>query len=150
MNIQITTDMEIRYISLYQDGRTLCHLFKEGDSKAISIMAMEMAALVPSNVVLVPIPSRHGYATHTLVLANEISKLTDTPVANILKGFDRQSNYSSKKTGHPLTIEDLGFYKTQDINLTPCFIDNVYDTGITMESAFNAFGKGICLVYSKT
>lgn len=132
----------------YEGGRTLCHLFKEGDMEAIASMAKEMANLVPSGVVLIPIPSRHGYATTTLLLANEIAKLTGTPVADILKGEDRQSNYFAKKEGHPLKQEDLGFRKTADVELTPCFVDNVYDTGVTMQSAYNALGKGIGLVYS--
>ena len=84
----------------------------------------------------------------TLQLANEISILTGTPVADILKGNNRQSNYFAKKEGHPLNTEDLGFYKVKDTDMMPCFIDNVYDTGVTMKSAYNAFNRGIGLVYS--
>lgn len=132
----------------YQGGRTLCRLFKEGNQDAIKTMAVAMSRLVPPGVVLVPIPSRYGYATDTLTLASEIAKLAKVPVADILKGYCRQSNYFAKKEGHPLSIDDLGFHKTGNTDLTPCFIDNVYDTGVTMQSAYKAFGKGIGLVYS--
>lgn len=140
--------MEIIYNTNYENGREICHSFKDGDITAIKKMALDMSRIVPKDVVLVPIPSRYGYATTTLILAKEIAKISNSPVADILKGFCRQSNYLSKKEGHPLTIDDLGFHKIQSTDLTPCFIDNVYDTGITMLSAYNAFGKGIGLVYS--
>lgn len=142
--------MEILFNTYYKQGRKLSHLVKAGDKEAIRTAASQMAGLVPEGVVLVPIPSHLGYATSTLELANEISRQTGAPVADILKGERRASNYESKKNGHPLKVEDLGFRKIHDTDLTPCFVDNVYDTGVTMESAFLAFNRGVGIVYAKT
>lgn len=143
--------MKILFTTYYHQGdsRKLCHLVKDGDEEAIRIMAERMCQLVPSDSILVPIPSRYGYATSTLRLADEIARLTGTPVADILKGNNRESNYLAKKQGHPLHVEDMGFHKTGDIDLTPCFVDNVCDTGVTMKAAFDVFGCGLGLVYSK-
>lgn len=144
--------MKIIFKTYYNQGdsRTLCHLFKEGSMEAIHIMAERMSLLVPSESILIPVPSRYGYATNTLILANEIARISGSPVADILKGVNRESNYIAKKQGHPLHINDLGFYKTGDTSLTPCFVDNVIDTGVTMNAALKVFGYGVGLVYSRS
>lgn len=142
--------MEILFNTYYRKGRKLSRLVKKGDSAAIKEMALEMSSIVPENVVLVPIPSHIGYATFTLELSHEISRLTGTPVADILRGKSRISNYTAKKMKSPLSVEDLGFEKISDTELTPCFVDNVCDTGVTMRSAFMAFNRGIGMVYART
>lgn len=142
--------MEILFNTYYRQGRWIAHRVKEGDMEAIRLAAERMAPLVPEGSALVPIPSRLGYATATLLLAEEISRLTGAPVADILKGESRASNYESKKQGHPLKVEDLGFRKVGDTDLTPCFVDNVCDTGVTMASAFLALKRGVGLVFAMT
>lgn len=142
--------MEILFNTYYMQGRKLSLLVKRGDDEAIRTVAEQMASLVPEGVALVPVPSHLGYATVTLDLANEISRLTGAPVADILKGYNRPSNYLSKKNGHPLKVEDLGFRKVGETDLIPCFVDNVCDTGVTMRSAFLAFNRGVGLVYART
>lgn len=84
-------------------SRVICHAIKENDKAAIVAAAYKMADCLPENssLVLVPAPSRKGYATNTLFLAEMIARISGAEVADVLKGRERASNYESKKEGHP-------------------------------------------------
>lgn len=124
--------------------QTLAHSMKSNDEGSISEAAMILASLIPKGSCIIPAPGRRGYADHTLVLANEISKLTDVVVADILKGKSRMSQYKAKIIGYRLTEEELGLHKISNIpkGLKPIVLDNVIGTGFTGKAAVHALGKG--------
>jgi hypothetical protein len=99
----------------YYDGMNnwLCHQLKDNDPQVIDYCARQLAAMLPENAIIVPIPGHHGYADQTLSLARAISSKTEgkISVANILKGNNRDSNYQAKKDGHPLSIEQMGLHR---------------------------------------
>ena len=155
-----TIDMEvdgIRFISHghYYDGinNWLCHKLKENDPQAINFCARQLAKMLPENAVIVPIPGHHGYALQTLYLARSISEQSDgrIPVANVLKGKSRISNYQAKMDGHPLTSAELGFRQVGLLpkGKIPYLLDNCVDSGETAKAAYHALGqKGIILSYA--
>ena len=146
----------IRFISHghYYDGinNWLCHKLKENDSQAIDYCARQLAKMLPDNAVIVPIPGHHGYAQETLYIAKAISVQTDgkIPVANVLKGNCRTSNYQSKKEGRPLSVEELRFHQVRPLpkDKLPYLLDNVVDTGTTARAAVKAIGGGVVLSYA--
>lgn len=155
-----TIDMEvdgIRFISHghYYDGinNWLCHKLKENDPQAINFCARQLAKMLPENAVVVPIPGHHGYALQTLYLARAISIQSDgnIPVANVLKGKNRVSNYQAKINGHPLSSVELGFRQVGLLpkGKIPYLLDNCVDSGETAKAAYHALGeKGIILSYA--
>lgn len=146
----------IRFISHghYYDGinNWLCHKLKENNPQVIDYCARQLAKMLPENAVIVPIPGHHGYAQETLYIAKAISVQTDgkIPVANVLKGNCRTSNYQSKKEGRPLSEEELGFHQVRPLpkDKMPYLLDNVVDTGTTARAAVKAIGGGVVLSYA--
>ena len=152
-------DMEvdgIRFISHghYYDGinNWLCHKLKENDPQAIAYCARQLAKMLPENAVVIPIPGHHGFALQTLYLARAINEQSGgiIPVANVLKGNSRMSNYQAKKEGSLLPAEELGFRQVAPLpkGKVPYLLDNVVDTGTTAKAAINALGGGIVLSYA--
>ena len=154
-----TIDMEvdgIRFISHghYYDGinNWLCHKLKENDPQAITYCARQLVKMLPENAVVIPIPGHHGFALQTLYLARAINEQSGgiIPVANVLKGNSRMSNYQAKKEGSLLPAEELGFRQVAPLpkGKVPYLLDNVVDTGTTAKAAINALGGGIVLSYA--
>ena len=154
-----TIDVEvdgIRFISHghYYEGinNWLCHKLKENDPQAIAYCARQLAKMLPENAVVIPIPGHHGFALQTLYLAKAINEQSGgiIPVANVLKGISRVSNYQAKKDGHPLSAEELGFHQVRTLpkGKVPYLLDNVVDTGTTAKAAVKALGGGIVLSYA--
>lgn len=152
-------DMEvdgIRFISHghYYDGinNWLCHKLKENDPQAITYCARQLVKMLPENAVVVPIPGHHGFALQTLYLARAINEQSSgiIPVANVLKGNSRMSNYQAKKEGSLLPAEELGFRQVAPLpkGKVPYLLDNVVDTGTTAKAAINVLGGGIVLSYA--
>lgn len=154
-----TIDVEvdgIRFISHghYYDGinNWLCHKLKENDPQAIAYCARQLVKMLPENAVVIPIPGHHGFALQTLYLAKAINEQSGgiIPVANVLKGNSRMSNYQAKKEGSLLPAEELGFRQVAPLpkGKVPYLLDNVVDTGTTAKAAINALGGGIVLSYA--
>ena len=125
--------------------QNLARGIKNRDPRVVSSVADLMAPLIPKDAVLVPAPSRKGTATDMLDLAQALSERTGAPVADVLRGGERGSQYEAKKAGRPLSVDDLGIKaisKLPDGKL-PVVIDNVVDTGSTAEACVRALGKGI-------
>lgn len=138
----------------YYDGinNWLCHKLKENDPQVIEYCARQLAKMLPENAVIVPIPGHHGFAFQTLYLARSISEQSNgnIPVANVLKGVNRVSNYQAKKGGQPLSAEELGFCQVCALpkGKVPYLLDNVVDTGATAKAAVKALGGGIVFSYA--
>lgn len=134
----------------YQGHHAIAKMLKSEDPAAIDKAATAMAPFVPKDAVLVPLPSRTGYATDTLALAKAIGRKTHTRVANALRGIERASVYESKKAGKPLSVDDLGVYQFANIpeDKTVVFIDNVVASGVTGAAAVRAVGRGVVLAYA--
>ena len=67
-------------------------------------MAFEMKSLLPENAVIIPMPNSSGIASNTLTLAKCLSTITGRPVADVLRGNARLSQYKAKQTGKILQI----------------------------------------------
>ena len=109
--------------------------------------------MLPENAVVIPIPGHHGFALQTLYLARAINEQSDgiIPVANVLKGYNRVSNYQAKKEGHSLSADELGFHQVRPLpdGRVPYLLDNCVDSGETAKAAYHALGdKGIILSYA--
>jgi len=131
----------------------VAHRIKRGDDNAIDYAARHMAGLVPKNAVIVPIPGHLGYADHTKKLAIALSRYTGQPVADVLQGIPRETNYRAKLNGTPQTESQMGMFRTMNLpsNLVPVFVDNVIDTGTSGRAAVHAFGnRGIVLAFAMT
>ena len=137
--------------------RQIANLLKEKNPEAVMIASVEMAALVPKNAVLIPMPPHTGSVTEdtdTMVLARAISDLTHRPVINALEGAERERRQDTKqkKTGSQVKAEQLGFRQIAEIpeGMIPYFIDNVVGSGVTAQAAHDAIGSGITLAYAKS
>ena len=123
----------------------LAHGVKTRDPKVIAEVADLIAPLIPKDAVLVPAPSHTGKATDMLDLAQAISERTGAPIADVLKGIERDSQYAAKKAGKPLSASELGISMQGELpeGKMPVVIDNVVDSGNTAEACIQALGKGI-------
>lgn len=137
-------------------ARSVAHGIKEGDRHSIIMAARAMRRVLPTGrkIALVPVPSRKGYCTTTLLLAKEIRhqcKDTDIRVIDALRGNTRQSLYDAKKYGKvDIGSSWFGFRLIKDIprDTELLFVDNVESTGVTMKAAIEACGRGRGLVYA--
>ena len=137
-------------------ARSVAHGIKDGDRQAIITAARAMKRSIPNNrrITLVPIPSRKGFSTTTLLLAEEIlnqCKGKDITVIDALRGNERQSLYDAKKQGNVnFGSSWFGFHLIKDIpkDTDLYFVDNVESTGATMKAAIEACGRGRGLVYA--
>lgn len=146
-------DILLLSTTMYNNSsRPVAHGLKDGKYSVIVKAAGRMAACVPENAVLVPVPSHRGYAEQTLVLANEIARICGAEVANVLRGKERKPNYDAKREGKPLSIDDLGIYMTGELpqGKLVVVIDNVIDSGVTAFAAANAIGTCAVLAYAMT
>ena len=137
----------------YHNGaETICHCLKEGDKNVTAYAALKMSDVIPRNAVLIPVPNRCGYARQTLQLAQLISKYTGLPVADVLKGNQRESQYYAKKEDHPLTEQGMGFRRVGEYSRyrKPIIIDGVADLGTTARAAIHALGEGEVVTYAVT
>lgn len=146
--------METRYFATgnyRQGGRCeTAHAMKEGANWAIYRAAAEMVQYIPSNAVLVPMPSHTGKATYTLELCKRIARETAAEVCDYLRGRERETLYNLKKQGRHILPAKLGFYLSQPLptDKRVIIIDNVVATGTTAAAAVRAIGGGIVFAYA--
>ena len=146
--------METRFFATgnyRKDGRTeTAHAMKEGANWAIIRAAREMAQYIPTNAVLIPMPSHTGRATYTKELCRLIARETAAEVRDILRGSERETLYTLKKQGRHIMPKKLGFYVTEPAptDRRILIIDNVVATGTTAAAAVQAVGRGIVFAYA--
>lgn len=146
--------METRFLATcnYRQGsnRETAHAMKNGEHWAIYKAAQEMAKFIPTNAVLIPIPSHTGSATYTLELAQRIARATNAEVLDALKCEPREMLYNLKKQGKRPTPRQMGFYLVHSIpeGKRVIILDNVVATGTTAAAALMATGKGIVLAFA--
>ena len=146
--------METRFFATgnyRKDGRTeTAHAMKEGANWAIIRAAREMVRYIPTNAVLIPMPSHTGRATYTKELCRLIARETAAEVRDILRGSERETLYNLKKQGRHIMPKKLGFYVTEPAPTDKriLIIDNVVATGTTAAAAVQAVGRGIVFAYA--
>lgn len=134
----------------------IARLIKSGDTELVQAVAKEMAAKVPENAVLVPMPPHSGKVTEgtdTMILARAISKITGSPVINALESEEHISRNQAKKQGiRGVDAKSLGIRQVAEIpkGAMPVFIDNVVGGGVTAKAAHDAVGRGITLAYAQS
>lgn len=138
----------------YYQVRHLAHKVKAGDLESIDIAANLLFKYVPSNSILIPIPSHNGRATYTLQLARSIAKKSNSRVLDILSSPEREMLYNIKKKNkmNPNNV-DLGFsseYNQKVYNLLHSarniiLIDNVVDSGTTYKQSKDILEKVYCV-----
>ena len=164
LNCYMNDNVKDEFISIEVDGITflstgkyydginniISHDLKHAEKDAIHYAARKMAALVPPDSIIVPIPNHHGTAKETLFLAKAVAEYSHSFIANILIGKARESNYLMKKLGSPLTEEQMGFRQTKPLpeGITPIIVDGVVDTGTSAKAAVHALGGGIVLSFA--
>ena len=134
-----------------QDRRNeTAHAMKNGERWAIYKAAAEMVQYIPTNAVLVPMPSHTGRATYTKDLCRLIARKTAAEVRDILRGSERETLYTLKKQGRHIMPNKLGFYTTEPVptDRRILIIDNVVATGTTAAAAVRAIGGGIVFAYA--
>lgn len=126
------------------------HAMKNGERWAIFKAAAAMVQYIPTNAVLVPMPSHTGRATYTLELCRMLAKETAAEVRDILRGSERETLYTLKKQGRHIMPKKLGFYVTEPAptDRRILIIDNVVATGTTAAAAVQAVGRGIVFAYA--
>ena len=122
--------------------RVLAHGVKEGDEDAMNEAAGRMAALIPDNAVLIPIPSHTGKATTMLQLANAMQSLKPSAtVLDALEADPHESNYVHKKRLHR-PPDAVSMRMKEGIELPQgrpvYFVDNVVASGVTYAAAQKA------------
>lgn len=139
-------------VGKYYEGehQAIAHAIKANDADAIEYAAQAMARLIPHNAVIVPIPNHEGKAISTKALSERIAMIAGVPIADVLIGAERESNYQAKKKGKALTVEQMSIRQVRDLpqGKVPYICDNVIDTGITMLAAYKALGKGVGIAYA--
>jgi len=128
------------------DLRELAHLVKAGDPEGIYLAGELMSEIVSDGSILVPVPSREGYATTTLNLCESIVKHNPScQVYDVLKGASRESLYELKKQGKTLTEDELGLTLYGDLpEGSPVYlVDNVVATGATGLAAHKVIPNSI-------
>jgi predicted amidophosphoribosyltransferase len=146
--------METRYFATgnyRKDGRSeTAHAMKEGANWAIIRAAREMVQYIPTNAVLVPMPSHTGRATYTKDLCRLIARETAAEVCDYLRGKERETLYNLKKQGRHILPAKLGFYLSQPLpaGKRVIIIDNVVATGTTAAAAVRAIGGGVVFAYA--
>ena len=146
--LQAPSGLEILCLGHYSAYRDICHGVKTSFAPVVREAAAMMAAslALPSDGVLIPMPSHLGYATDTLALCKELFELSGLPVMDILHGDMRESIHNLKSlTGEIPSDISLGFRLTRDVpcGLRPLVVDNVIATGFTMKSALALIPDGI-------
>lgn len=121
----------------YSRFRSECHKVKVGNKDSIEMSAHFLSKFITKNDVLVPIPSHYGYATYTKEIATIISQIKGSPVEDCLRCVPHNTLYQSKINNEKINLEMFSLYVPSG-NII--LIDNVVDTGITLETAINAIG----------
>ena len=146
--LQAPSGLEILCLGHYSAYSDICHGVKTSFAPVVREAAGMMAAslALPSDGVLIPMPSHLGYATDTLALCKELFELSGLPVMDILRSDPHESVYNLKsRTGFVPSGLHLGFRLTGDVpsGLRPLVVDNVIATGFTMKSALALIPDGI-------
>ena len=121
--------------------------------EAISVAAKEMADLVNSSNVLIPIPNSKGDTTANKILADGIAQKTGAKVQDVLgTKKERESNLLRSKAGKQrIKPTKMGLKLTDTIEdaRNVLFVDNVAATGSSIRAAINLINGGRGLVYAR-
>jgi GNAT superfamily N-acetyltransferase/vacuolar-type H+-ATPase subunit E/Vma4 len=117
--------------------RTIARELKQEKFSAIQEVVDFLSKQVNEEDVLIPMPSRYGYATDTQKLVEKISERTGAKVFDCLVGKKRQSIYELKKTNQDVSDFEFDFQINCEIPKARNYfiVDNVIGTGITMKNA---------------
>ena len=118
---------------------------KEEKLSAINKAVDFLSKQVTENDVLIPMPSRYGFAKDTRKLAQKISEKTGAKLFDCLVGKKRESVYKMKKNNQDLSNFDFNFQINCEIPKAKNYfiVDNVIGTGVTMKNALQNVIKNI-------
>lgn len=138
----------LSFADYYQDdgARELSHKVKSHDLYACTEMARIIAEKIrlPANAVLIPVPSRHGYATNNLTICTALAKITGSKISDCLSGKARESLYALKKSGQSIPADFLHItFNGPEPDGALFLFDAVVDSGATMQSCRALFKTNI-------
>lgn len=136
----------------YRDrtARDLAHAVKDGDADAIRKMAYQMLPFISHETVLIPVPSRHGIATHTKSIANILASKVGGKVSDVVVGRERQSIYEVKYKRQPIAQDFFSFRLIDRVAPgIPVILDTVVDTGTTVCAMKMLVPNAIVLTHSR-
>ena len=122
-------------IGLYRRGlRHLAKRLKDGKPSAIIRTAEIFAKILPTDSVIIPMPSHNGRATVMLEVADAVSSIRrDCRTADILSADPHCGQYAAKKTG--AATPHIVMHLDGEAPRNAVIIDNVIDTGATYRAA---------------
>lgn len=139
-----------KFVGRYNDFRWLCSEVKTGDIGAVNQAVELMLPFVSKDMVLIPIPSRFGYATWSMMIAWRLALRSGCKVKNMLFSKPRESVCDLKNAGLKPKLPEFG-YKGVVTKERYVLVDNVYDSGMTYRAACKALGRRCeILVIAKT
>lgn len=122
--------------------RKICHQAKQGDPAALEIIAQSLAVHVRPEDVVTPVPGRTGDPGIMMAVCQRVADIAECAVWDGIRGANRPSQYTAKKTQGGLNEAALGFYlQAPPPALTGqgrhLIIDTIQDTGLTLNAAIN-------------
>lgn len=147
-----TQQLIVRSIAEYRKVRGLAKGVKQGNTTAINFSSRLLASTVRNisetlrrngmseHIVLVPVPGHNGVANYTLDIARKVGKILNLPVENALLSDIHAPLFQIKKQQKNLDKQPLEMVQVKRIpkGMTPVLIDNVLDTGRTIDNAVAA------------
>jgi hypothetical protein len=133
-------------VGTYERHRGLARGVKGDDPTAHKRAAEELAPFIPTGASLIPIPSSSGDTTANLVLCRAIQAISKSPIADILRGEPRGSNYKQKADGPGMLGSEIQFHLIGPVPSMPFLVDNVIDTGATLKAAYRTLGCSVGVV----
>lgn len=119
-----------------------CHQIRKGNLVAVADAAYALAQKLPQNSILVPVPSRSGYAESLCEMMGYYARV---PIARPLSREDLRNGgvYLMKKGGKKVSESDTGIYRNESF-FSPgrrvVLVDTVLATGTSFSASARALG----------
>lgn len=133
--------------------RWLCKGVQMGDRECIIKSAKLFDLMLPSECVIIPMPSHLGYAIHMADVCRELLKLNhNREWVDCLHSNVHESNYLQKKNGgtpQPISMGVRMCYEDIEGDRDKFILDNVIASGVTASAALEAIPEAMVCAIAK-